>query len=508
MDFSKSASHASRAIALSAIIICFFFSLLDCVKPLQFDAGSQTLLRRPPGEKMHFGSLTRGEACWPWPADALAARLCVDAAEYSMQVPVAAALGSTSLLKYEFLEGYACRRVSEVPGEGDGKVLSRAVAPNRVVTCPSVAHGSPVRVDPVTCGIECDSGFVLQEGQCVSVCHGLNATCERGWAAEMACVQGAQTLYNCSQCPPQAGFGAAAFDPNNAFQCQYTACAAGTRSVGRDCEPCGVNTFSNASEAVACEDCDTLVTGVYQRESGGSYVLEFLATPQPFPKLQKPAHTRMSMAEALAEAEFERLNAEALADVERLNIHAHCRDTVLEILQIHVRKVCDEVRPSVGTWEFKDSDTAQEFWDQLRAHEVYQRLNNNYAKRSAKRTLSALGYSPVKSTGLDQFRATKWSCSLQEAVIRPYYWTRRSLDKVVKEEIKNYPIDFAQVSDQVSDEPQFKLITNRNVSAVASSFFPFEKDDVHCVPRKLRELVAISKHLRAFHADAKIKVLI
>ena len=28
MDFSKSASHASRAIALSAIIICFFFSLL------------------------------------------------------------------------------------------------------------------------------------------------------------------------------------------------------------------------------------------------------------------------------------------------------------------------------------------------------------------------------------------------------------------------------------------------------------------------------------------------
>ena len=246
------------------------FSLLDCVKPLQFDAGSQTLLRRPPGEKMHFGSLTRGEACWPWPADDLAARLCVDAAEYSMQVPVAAALGSTSLLKYEFLEGYACRRVSEVPGEGDGKVLSRAVAPNRVVTCPSVAHGSPVRVDPVTCGIECDSGFQLREGQCVSHCLGLHTTCERGWAAELGCVQGAQTLYNCTQCQPRAGFGAAAFDPNNAFECQYTACAAGTRSVGRDCEPCGVNTFSNASEAVACEACDTLVTGLYQRESGGT----------------------------------------------------------------------------------------------------------------------------------------------------------------------------------------------------------------------------------------------
>jgi hypothetical protein len=104
----------------------------------------------------------------------------------------------------------------------------------------------------------------------VSHCLGLNTTCERGWAAELGCVQGAQTLYNCTQCLPRAGFGAAAFDPNNAFECQYTACAAGTRSVGRDCEPCGVNTFSNASEAVACEACDTLVTGLYQRESGGT----------------------------------------------------------------------------------------------------------------------------------------------------------------------------------------------------------------------------------------------
>ena len=67
-----------------------------------------------------------------------------------MPVPMAAGVGSTSLLKYEFLEGYACRRGSEVQGEGDGKVLSRAAAPNRVVTCPTVVHGSPVRVDPVT----------------------------------------------------------------------------------------------------------------------------------------------------------------------------------------------------------------------------------------------------------------------------------------------------------------------------------------------------------------------
>ena len=244
------------------------FSLLDCVRPLQFDAGAQTLMRRPPGEKMHFGSLTRTEACWPWPANALAARLCVDAAEYSMDVPVAAALGSTTLVKYQLLEGYACLRESDLAGHGQDKVLSRAAAPNRVVTCPSVAHGSHARADPYTCGVECDAGFVLQGGACVSPCAGLNASCERGWAAEVRCEQGPQTLYNCSRCPPQAGFGAAVFDPTDPFQCQYAACAPGTRSVGLECEPCGVNTFSNASQAVACESCDTLATGAYQREGG------------------------------------------------------------------------------------------------------------------------------------------------------------------------------------------------------------------------------------------------
>lgn len=244
-------------------------SLLDCLRPLQFDAGVQTLLRRPPGEKMHFGSLTRAEACWPWPTGALAARLCVDASEYSMQVPVAAALGSTSLVKYDFLEGYACRRASDVQAEAQDKVLSRAVAPNRVVACPPVAHGVPVRLDPYTCGVECDPGFTQgPEGACVSPCAGLNASCEAGWAASLTCHQGTDRLYNCSRCPPRAGFGAAPFEPATPWECMYAPCPAGTRSVDLACEPCAVNTFSNASEASACTGCDSLVTGTYQRAGG------------------------------------------------------------------------------------------------------------------------------------------------------------------------------------------------------------------------------------------------
>ena len=78
-------------------------------KSLQSDAGVQTLVRRPPAEKMHFGPQTYTEACTA-PSNALAAQVCADAAEYSMTVPVAAAIVSTSLIKYEFLKGYACLR--------------------------------------------------------------------------------------------------------------------------------------------------------------------------------------------------------------------------------------------------------------------------------------------------------------------------------------------------------------------------------------------------------------
>jgi hypothetical protein len=243
------------------------FSLVDCLRPLQFDAGVHTLLRRPETEKMHFGSLTRAEACAS-PASALAAALCADAAEYSMEVPVAAALGSTSLVRYQFLPGYGCLGENSLAGEGQDKVLSRAAAPNRVVACPSVANGAHARVDAYTCGVVCDAGFELQAGACVSQCTGLNATCEPGYAAAAVCVEGPQTLYNCSACPPRAGFGAAPFAAGAPYECQYAACAAGARSVGGACVPCPVNAFSNASEATSCAACDTLGTGLYQRAAG------------------------------------------------------------------------------------------------------------------------------------------------------------------------------------------------------------------------------------------------
>jgi hypothetical protein len=62
---------------------------VDCVKALQYDAGTQQLMRRSELEKSHFGTLSRAEACAA-PESALAAQLCLDLEQYSLVIPAAA----------------------------------------------------------------------------------------------------------------------------------------------------------------------------------------------------------------------------------------------------------------------------------------------------------------------------------------------------------------------------------------------------------------------------------
>lgn len=250
-------------------------TLLDCIKPLQFDAARQTLVWRPPAEKMHFGPQSWNQACAPeLPLPAIVRAMCSTLAEFSVDVPVPAALGSTSLVRYDFLPGYGCFRGSEVQEEGADKVLSRPAAPNRVLTCPAVAHGSVVREDPYTCGTVCDAGFELSstaEGRaCVSECTGLNETCPEAHRATSECLQGSRVFYRCSPCAPQPGFATRAPVPgtDDLFACHYSPCAPGTKSDGLRCEACGVNTFSNASLALDCASCETADTGLYQPATG------------------------------------------------------------------------------------------------------------------------------------------------------------------------------------------------------------------------------------------------
>jgi len=246
-------------------------TLLDCMKPLQFDAAIETLVWRPPTEKMHFGTRTWNDVCaLELILPALVREMCTLLSEYTLQLPVAAAIGSTSLLRYDFLPGYGC--YEEEP-ELETQILSARAAPNKILTCPSVVNGTPQRIDLYTCSVVCDDGYVLQNGACVSVClmsGVVQTSCATGYYATAQCQQGSLTLFNCSLCESRPGFAARAPDPNvdSLFVCHYTPCAEGFKSNGLVCEPCPENSFSNTSESVSCVSCDTTLTGNYQALSG------------------------------------------------------------------------------------------------------------------------------------------------------------------------------------------------------------------------------------------------
>jgi len=246
-------------------------SLLDCIKPLQFDAGNETLMWRSPTEIMHLGTSTWNDVCsLQQMLPTLVREMCNLLSQDTLQLPVAASIGSTSLLRYDFLPGYACH--DKAP-ELETQILSAAAAPNRVIACPNVLNGQASRSDLYTCSVVCDDGYVLQNGVCVSVCLAsgvVQTSCATGYYASAQCQQGSLTLFNCSLCEAMPGFAARASVPDvdDLFTCHYTPCAAGFKSNGLVCEACPENSFTNTSESVACLSCDTTLTGNYQSGVG------------------------------------------------------------------------------------------------------------------------------------------------------------------------------------------------------------------------------------------------
>jgi hypothetical protein len=249
------------------------YSLLDCVKTVQFDASEETLVLRPPTQKMHFGQATWEEACaTELVLPDIVRVICSSLAQYTLSVPRPADFGSTSLLMHDFIEGYGCYKTSDLVEPW--QVLSRSAAPNRIVTCAQVANGTQQRSDPYTCATVCNPGFVLETTEsgdrCVSVCHGMLSSCPIGYFATNECQEGSSSFYNCSLCDAHPGFGVQLATPgtDDVFACHYVACTPGTRINGFACEACTSNTFSNTSLALVCSDCDTGVTGTYQQLTG------------------------------------------------------------------------------------------------------------------------------------------------------------------------------------------------------------------------------------------------
>ncbi len=152
-------------------------TLMDCIASLQFDATVDTLVCRHPSEKMHFGTRTWNEACAAeLSLPDIVRAICSLLAECTINLPIPALIGSTSLVRYEFLPGYACHRKQP---EDEHAILSRFAAQNKIIKCPVVPNGSTYAGDMVSCTTVCNAGFVLHWPVCVSVCW--NALCVPFW---------------------------------------------------------------------------------------------------------------------------------------------------------------------------------------------------------------------------------------------------------------------------------------------------------------------------------------
>ena len=272
-------------------------TLLDCVKPLQFDATVQTLHWRPPSETMHLGTGTWNDVCSVQigvpEQSPLVKNMCTVLSQYTLKLPVAAAYGSTSLIKFDFLPNYACHR--DAP-DNHRQILSTPAAPNKIVNCPTISNGQAQRSDSYTCTILCDAGYVLEENKCVSECQksGFSQeSCPTNYFATAQCQQGSITLYNCSLCASVPGFGIQVPVPgvDDVFACHYTPCAPGFHSNGLACEACSENYFSNTSQAIACTSCDTVNTGMYQVASAQTTCSSCLWNVSVEAKMSCPAGT-------------------------------------------------------------------------------------------------------------------------------------------------------------------------------------------------------------------------
>lgn len=250
------------------------YTLVDCLEPLQAEASVTALHWRAPDEPMYFGLASWNEQCGGASGTALplvAAVLCNRSRDdFVVEVPKAApaAQARTSLVWYDFAEGYGCHAV---PANAS-LALSQAEAPNRVVACGAVAHAEVWRSaeDPTLCEFACNAPFVRVGGGCASPCAGLETTCAH--AAASACVDSdGQRFYNCTECAAVPGYATRAFDAGApAFACGYDGCPAGTASGPGEhvCTPCALNTVAATALAHACVPCNTSTSGLFSRATG------------------------------------------------------------------------------------------------------------------------------------------------------------------------------------------------------------------------------------------------
>lgn len=262
------------------------FTLLDCMRSVQHDASTQLLVMHYGA--MHFGSQLWSDVCPSFltaanassnflSTESLGAQTCRDTATYSVNIPVAADIGSTSLIRYSFLPGYGCydasSLLSTVSTNAHTERLSRVIPPNQKIACPTDPHGTYAHdSDGLGCQLTCSDGFVNTDTGCTAACaigRTLTLVCNNNFHAVHTCVINGVPHYECQECVTQAGNATMPWSSDVPTQCAYTPCSPGHFSEDHECVACDVNTYAHEG-AFTCTSCDTLNTGLYQPLAGQS----------------------------------------------------------------------------------------------------------------------------------------------------------------------------------------------------------------------------------------------
>lgn len=189
------------------------YTLLDCIRPLQFDA----VALEPPS-----AGLFR-----------------------------AAPLGSTQLVRYSLQDSWGCYKQTDM---ADSQVTGEHT-PNQVSEC-APAAGKVFRKSVVACSFECADNYNLEDGVCTFKCDAdMTTSCEHGFYATSVCLI-TPTHYECVACEYTPGQASQPWSAHSSTECAPANCPAGTSTsvTAGVCTPCGRDTFASAG-AGECAPC-------------------------------------------------------------------------------------------------------------------------------------------------------------------------------------------------------------------------------------------------------------
>ena len=176
---------------------------------------------------------------------------CLAAVQYDKQgVHQASLHGTTQLLRYSFEAGWGCLETGDTAANSQ---LSSGTKPNTLIPCTDIAHAT--YPNPNSCDFVCEPYYTKSGNTCLPNCETVvELSCATDHHATEECNLMDPPRYTCQPCAAQPGQKTLPWDANDAQNCRYEDCTAGTYGFNGDCLPCDINTFS-AAKASSCSAC-------------------------------------------------------------------------------------------------------------------------------------------------------------------------------------------------------------------------------------------------------------